>query len=340
MSSLMTDTAELTDVLRKTLDRSPTPLPPNKVASQLTGPFRTPKERVAELLADMAAQGRVHEFAPYRTPQKRYWTRDVNTYIRDTLLEALSKKSLTRSELKSSYKNLLRGISENRIKAVFNDLVATNEVRKLPAHIGARTERFSRRPVNVTEYTDDAIDKLSKKLADHGVTREQIIAAVAARHAPATSPEEQPAAAAAPAEAPGTAPLGATPSAATSPPAPAAEDARPAATHQDAPGNSVSEGESPRELSSLHDQILERLREDMELHRSSVALVADLRRALDFQNLTKAEFDGAVLELRRQQRIELYHADGAAALAPEKRDELVRDPQGNHYNVIAFRRQH
>jgi hypothetical protein len=306
MAALMTASTELIDVLEKTLARSSEPLPPGKIAKQLTGPFRTPRQTVADILADMAAQGRVHEFAPYRTKEKRYWTRDVNDYVRETLLKLLSTKSLTRSELRDKYKNLLKGVSDGRVTSIFNELLAGNKIQKLPSHIGTRTDRFSTRPLDVAEYTDYAIKKLAEKLGKHGVTQAQIVAAVAA-----TGSE--------------TPPVEVAQSGLTAPALPA-------------PDQPQRERETPAaDTASVRDQILDRLREDLELNNRPLAKVADIRRLFDFQDLSKGEFDEAVLELRRQQVIELDRHDHPESLSPEQRNELVSDGNGNFFNTISFR---
>lgn len=68
--------------------------------------------------------------------------------------------------------------------------------------------------------------------------------------------------------------------------------------------------------------------------RGALVGARELRRAA---GMLKADFDRAVLELARQERLSLHRHDYAASLSPAERDELVTDGAGTYYVGIALR---
>ena len=62
--------------------------------------------------------------------------------------------------------------------------------------------------------------------------------------------------------------------------------------------------------------------------RRALVSIRELRRSV---NLTKSIFDKAVLSLAFQGKVALHHHDFPASLAPDERDEMVRDEQGTFY---------
>jgi hypothetical protein len=66
--------------------------------------------------------------------------------------------------------------------------------------------------------------------------------------------------------------------------------------------------------------------------------VRDLRRFLRERLPDKARFDGAVLLLAREGRIDLHRAGLTEGLTDQQQaEELVPDEQGNFYNGIVLR---
>ena len=62
--------------------------------------------------------------------------------------------------------------------------------------------------------------------------------------------------------------------------------------------------------------------------RRALISIRELRRSV---SLAKSIFDKAVLSLALQGKVALHHHDFPAGLAPDERDELVRDEQGTYY---------
>lgn len=168
--------ADLRDVLRKALDRSEEPLSSNEVARQLTGPFRRSAENLQPILDEMAERGEIHKLPKYGG-RYRYWTRDLETYARKTILNTLSQKPLIRSELKQKVKNKLRGISEKRQQTLLKELIQTGRVRELPPLIGARSKRLSTREADPRDYVENAVDKICRQLAEVDISRESVLKA-------------------------------------------------------------------------------------------------------------------------------------------------------------------
>ena len=62
--------------------------------------------------------------------------------------------------------------------------------------------------------------------------------------------------------------------------------------------------------------------------RRALVSIRELRRSV---GLARSVFDKAVLSLALQGKVALHHHDFPAGLAPDERDELVRDEQGTYY---------
>ena len=63
----------------------------------------------------------------------------------------------------------------------------------------------------------------------------------------------------------------------------------------------------------------------------------ELRRSMDFQNVSKSAFDRAVLRLADEGKVALHRHDFPTGLSIEERSELVSDGTGDLYVGIALR---
>lgn len=85
---------------------------------------------------------------------------------------------------------------------------------------------------------------------------------------------------------------------------------------------------------NLKDQLLNRI--TPQARNGEPVFVRDLRRQVP---APKADFDQALIDLAREDRIELYFDDFPDDLTPAERDELVADDAGNYYSVIVLKEE-
>jgi hypothetical protein len=99
------------------------------------------------------------------------------------------------------------------------------------------------------------------------------------------------------------------------------------------------EGAPPAPSSiDLKKVILERMLEiEPAARQGAMVYVPELSRAVDFQQGQQGEFQQAVWELVRQERIALHRHGHPANLSPEERGSLITDEQGNYYHGISMR---
>lgn len=292
--------AELAEIVRKTLDRSEQPLTLSQLRSQLTGPFRRSPDELGRVVDSLVERGVVFRLPKFGRSE-RFWTRDLDTYARQVFVEALSKKSLTRSQLKQKVKTRLQGLSEPKQRAIFDELRREGAIQSLPAFVGTRTERFSSAAPDPVEYVEDALQRLCEKLAKAGISRDGVYAA-ARKLVGSSGAQEQPAQVA-------------REEADTAPPLP-----------------------TPERRPSLEELLLERMAEiEPAARQGAMVYVPELRRALDFQPAASAEFDEAVWALVRQGRVALHKHGHPAGLPADERAALIADERGNHYHGISLR---
>lgn len=291
--------AELAEIVRKTLDRSDQPLTLSQLRVQLTGPFRRKPEELRSVVGALVAQGAVFELPKYGR-NHRYWTRDLDTYARQVLIEALSAKPLTRAELNAKVKTRFRDVPESRRGELFQNLLRNAVIHKLPRFVGANADRFSAATADPMQYVEDALRKVCKTLAAVGISEDDVYAAARTLVGPA---------------APQLAPHAAREQTNDAPPLPG-DQARP----------------------NLHELLLERMLEiEPAARQGAMVYIPELRRSLDFQPAGSAEFENVVWSLVRQGRVALHKHGHPAGLSPDERSALIRDERGNHYHGISLR---
>jgi hypothetical protein len=189
---------EVREVILKELAAAEEPITATRLRERLRGQYRLPDDQLADLLEEEVAQQRVYRFEPYGGKKRRYWTRPLDDYARIFIARLVSQRPLTRSEIRARTKAALRGCSDARQTDLLKRLVEEKQIRELPAVVGGRTKPYSAAPPDPRDYLEDAIVKIVKKLAEHGVTRESVLAAAvelvgAEAPPPAAGVEEKPA---------------------------------------------------------------------------------------------------------------------------------------------------
>ncbi len=161
------------EVVIKALEQTTQPVTAKQLSDRLTGPFKLPEERLAQLLKEQASAGRIHRFAAIgRSNEPRYWSRNFEEYARETIVNLLAQRPQTQSEILRKLKSKLAGLSEQRQKNLLARMVKESQIRQLPPHLGSRTWRFGVSPPDPRDYIEDAVAKIGKKL---GLTPEEVL---------------------------------------------------------------------------------------------------------------------------------------------------------------------
>lgn len=306
-TQLATATApEVVEVVVKALQRAGEPLTASKLRQQgLTGPYKLPDKQLQILLEDLVAQGRVHRFEPSKKGGKpRYWTQDYGEYARQVMQNVLHRKGpLTRSQLDSSLKSPLKGISWERLERIRQEMVAGGQIYEWPPLERSRIPKFSTLPPNPRDYLREPIRRVAEQLIKAGVTREQMVQAV--RDLLGVPPSDP--------------------------------DGEPALSDVDTPNNPEPPPRQPSD-EELGQRILERMVLVVPAAANG-ALVSlrELWRSMQFQVPDKSAFDRAVLRLAEGGYVALHRHDYPAGLSDEEKAEMIPDGRGSYYIGVARR---
>ncbi|MCI0338101.1 MAG: hypothetical protein L0226_11020 [Acidobacteria bacterium] len=153
------------EVVLKALEQAAQPVTAKQLRDRLTGPFKMPRERLCQLLEEQVSSDRIYRYAPRgRSKQPRYWSRSLEEFAREMMLNLLAQRPRTQSELLRKLKSKLSGFDEERQIGLLTRLLDENQVQTLPPFIGGRTTRYGTKPPDPRDYIEDAIARLSKKL--------------------------------------------------------------------------------------------------------------------------------------------------------------------------------
>jgi hypothetical protein len=298
---------DVNEAVLQALERAPQPITIKQLRGQLTGTVRRTPEELTQLLEQEVARGRVYRFAPYRGKESRYSTRSLEQHARAMLLDALTARPQTASELLRTLGSSLRDFPKERLEGMLRELMQAGQVRELPRVAGSRASQLSTRPPQPRDYLGPvqyAYEEICAKLEPAGVSRVDILAAIRnwveeTSAAPAESPAGQ-------------------------------EPRRAEATPQE-----QQAGTPPDDLGRV---VLERMTQiEPAAPTGAVVSLRDLRKALEFILQDKPSFDRAILALAEEGRVELHRQQQPDSLSESEKAELVVDREGNHYVSITWR---
>jgi hypothetical protein len=174
--------AELTEQVLQTLERAPQPLTFFQIQRSLPRPFQSHTDELRQCLREQVAQGRLHEFPPYRSKAPRFWTRDPEQHARVVIVEALNEQAVTQRELLLKVQRRLQGLPEGRLRQLLAQMLLDGQVRKLPPRIGGRANLLSAREPQPGEYLAPVfatllgtLREVYKRLESEGVSRERFL---------------------------------------------------------------------------------------------------------------------------------------------------------------------
>jgi N12 class adenine-specific DNA methylase len=103
-------------------------------------------------------------------------------------------------------------------------------------------------------------------------------------------------------------------------------------------GANVNRTGDAEQSAELHDQLLESIREDMRQSGSVMTLISKIRALPQYEGLSKEDFDTAMVDLHKQQVLELSRHDAPFSLKEPARSQQLVKRGDEYYNAVALRR--
>ena len=188
MESHEIEDRELGTVVEKALRASTEPLTVEALRRGLIGPYRRSLDELRAVVSGLAQSGRAHRWPPKsRSKKARYWSRSIEDFGADQIIEALEDGRLSRARLVEPkiLGRKLFGITSNQCKRLFarliSPLLASDRVFKVPSVSGTGAKYAVRAP-DPRPYLSAALgefEKVCQKLGKSGVPREHVARALA-----------------------------------------------------------------------------------------------------------------------------------------------------------------
>jgi hypothetical protein len=229
----------------------------------------------------------------------KYSSVDPTAAATQPLLEALAAGPATLTQLKKLTKKAAPQLTDAVCQQTLARLVESGRLFVLPPQGQLKTERYSLTPLDARQFLAGPLEKLLETLAAQlgpaGVSRAEV-AATASQLCLSWEP--------------------------------AAVELYVAGQSSDAATPTAEQLLDQALLQTIYDRIT---MVEPAAPIGALVSVRELRRALDFQNLSKTEFDRALLALADSQRVLLHAHDFPGSLSPADRAAMVEDEQGHVY---------
>jgi len=161
------------EVVSKALEGSAEPITVKQLRDRLTGPYKLSADTLSALLEELVFNGKIYRFAAKAPSKKpRYWSRSVEEYARDAMLDLLARRPQTEAEILKALKTKLTGYDERRQMELLKRLRREKLVKILPPFLGGRATRFGRQPPDPCDYIQDAFKQSGKRL---GLSSEEVL---------------------------------------------------------------------------------------------------------------------------------------------------------------------
>lgn len=172
--------AEMTDRVLQTLEQASQPLTIAQIQRHLPRPMQEREDELRQCLQDLVSQGRLHQFAPYRSKTPRFWTRNPEQHARATILEVLNEQAVTQRELFLKVSRRLQGQPEGWLQQLLSQMLLDGQIRKLPPRPGGHANLLSSREPQPRDYLAPVFHSLFgslrevfKRLESEGISRER-----------------------------------------------------------------------------------------------------------------------------------------------------------------------
>jgi hypothetical protein len=350
--------AEVADAVLKAFERAECPLTLPQLQRRLPRPYQRRMDDVRQAVNDYLAQGRLHQFAPYKTKGPRFWNRPLEDLARAVIVQVLGTQALTQRELLLKVQARLQGLEADRVCEVLGQMVDEGQVRKLPPRPGGRNNLLGSGTPQPRDYLAPvfraftrSLDRVLLRLESEGVSREDALrvaenlwrdtaARVRMSPVPSGATEQEP--------------LPQTPEMSEMPEReeqgePYAE--QPQAEQQEAPW---AEGQGPRAAAPQPAASPEPAPPALEpgagqavmeaairLHPGSppgtVVSVRELRQALQDRFADRQVIDRAILRAAEEGRVELHPHHHGAGGEQQPSEDLVVDGHGGAYDGVVLK---
>jgi hypothetical protein len=168
------DAPDLATAAQHALAASDEPLTVSKLRARLPGALRTTDlKELTEVLERKVAANVLYKYPKYRSPQDRYWDRNMATHVAHLLRAALEGGPLARSELRRK----LPAYAQAPAEQVLEEQLAQGLLHRHPRAGSRGGERYGVRPPNPKDYLRLELPDLFARLASLGFSRPQIRAA-------------------------------------------------------------------------------------------------------------------------------------------------------------------
>lgn len=172
--------AEMTERVLQTLEQASQPLTIAQIQRHLPRPMQEREDELRQCLQDFVSQGRLHQFAPYRSKTPRFWTRNPEQHARTTILEVLNEQAVTQRELFLKVQRRLQGQPEGWLQQLLSQMLLDGQIRKLPPRPGGHANLLSSREPQPRDYLAPVFHSLFgslrevfKRLESEGISRER-----------------------------------------------------------------------------------------------------------------------------------------------------------------------
>jgi hypothetical protein len=166
--------------VQRILAGSDEPLTLSKIRAQLPASFRTVElNELADLLQHQVAAHVLYQYPKYRSPQDRFWDRDMPVHIAHLMRAALADGPLAWAALRRK----LPAYAQIQAQVVFEEQLNRGLLHRYPRVNGRSAERFGLRPPDPKDYLRQELPELFTRLAALGFTRPQVrLAAIELLH--------------------------------------------------------------------------------------------------------------------------------------------------------------
>jgi hypothetical protein len=188
------------EVILKVVRNAGEPLTVKKVLDLLPRPFKVSEDVLNRFLDEQVQAGALHEWPSLRS-KKRYWFQDPEAVIKKGMLQVLSQKALSQTELQKSLRKLFFRSPKYKAKELtrtcLRQLLEEGRVYKYPRMPRKRSDFYGVLPPDPAPYLGKVKTELKKvfeKLRPFGVTEEEVYEALSGRPVRPSppAPDEEP----------------------------------------------------------------------------------------------------------------------------------------------------
>jgi hypothetical protein len=288
--------ADVADLVVRLLRGSDRPLSVHQLHKQLPQPFRPRKGDLADSLKVWVREGRIFAYGGGRG--ELYLDRSVEELARQQIAKVLNGGPLLLSELRRK----VRLVPTSELDRLIEELRSAGQIFVHPPVSRSRSVRYSTRPVDPVDYLRDPVGAVWRKLADAGVSRGKVAAALR-RLADELTTEE-------------------------------GESDRPTTGG----GGAASELKAQVPGDDLPERILDRMKlVDPRADEGGMISLGDLRRLNAFQHEDREHFDRALWQLVREQRLAVHEHGSVGLLEEAERADCLVDGKGRYFHAVSRR---